>query len=177
LYEQVDGEFTGLNVSLNYVAGGVQLFRREVFEEIGEFVPLKYGCEDTITEVKTRMFGWEVRTFPEVKVFHHREMGSYEKNIFANLFYAGKRDYLVGYHPLFYIVKVLSRFKDRPIFLSSIVRLSSYFLTPLLGNKRVLPNDFFQYFRYEQILRLKGMLGLPKGKGYVPSLSGKKTKV
>ena len=53
------------------VSGAIQLFRRKCYEDIGGYIPIKRGI-DAIAEVMARMQGWEVRSFPEFKVLHHR---------------------------------------------------------------------------------------------------------
>jgi biofilm PGA synthesis N-glycosyltransferase PgaC len=54
----------------------IQVFRRECFRQIGGYVPLKYGGEDTCACVMARMAGWKSWSFPELKVVHHRPTGT-----------------------------------------------------------------------------------------------------
>ena len=55
------GEFVTYDKTLDSVGGKVQTFRRKCFEEIGGYLPLKYGGIDAAAEIMTRMKGWEVR--------------------------------------------------------------------------------------------------------------------
>ena len=55
-----------------YVPGCIQLFRRECYEDIGGFLPLKDGAEDTVAVITARMKGWKVEAFEELNVFHHK---------------------------------------------------------------------------------------------------------
>ena len=50
-----------LRAVAHHVAGGVQLFRRRCYKEIGGYAPLVFGGEDTVAEVKAVMAGWGVR--------------------------------------------------------------------------------------------------------------------
>ena len=58
-----------------HVSGACQMFRRECFEEIGGYVPVKVGAVDWIAVTTARMKGWQTRTFTEKVCFHHRKLG------------------------------------------------------------------------------------------------------
>ena len=59
-------------VSIEHVSGACQLFRRECFEEIGGYVPMKSGGVDHVAVITARMKGWRTRTFTERIRDHHR---------------------------------------------------------------------------------------------------------
>ena len=63
-------------VNIEHVSGACQLFRRDCFEQIGGYVPVKGGGIDYIAVIGARMRGWRTRTFPEKVCHHHREMGT-----------------------------------------------------------------------------------------------------
>ena len=63
-------------VNIEHVSGACQLFRRECFEQIGGYVPVKGGCIDHIAVVSARMKGWKTRTFTDMVLLHHRQMGT-----------------------------------------------------------------------------------------------------
>jgi glycosyltransferase involved in cell wall biosynthesis len=63
-------------VNIEHVSGACQLFRRDCFEQIGGYVPVKGGGIDYIAVIASRMRGWTTRTFTEKRCFHHREMGT-----------------------------------------------------------------------------------------------------
>ncbi len=44
----------------------IQVFRRSCFEQIGGYVPMKHGGEDTCACIMARMHGWKAWSFPEV---------------------------------------------------------------------------------------------------------------
>ncbi len=58
---QYDYRFT----NIENVWGGCQLFRRQCFESIGGYLPLKGGCIDHVAVLSARMKGWRTRTFAE----------------------------------------------------------------------------------------------------------------
>ena len=62
--------------SLDHVSGACQLFRRECFEGIGGYVPIKGGAIDWIAVTTARMRGWQTRTFTDKVCFHHRKLGT-----------------------------------------------------------------------------------------------------
>src|SRR6202035_2356321 len=62
--------------SIEHVSGACQLFRRECFEQVGGYVPVKGGGIDHIAVITARMKGWKTRSFTEKVILHHREMGS-----------------------------------------------------------------------------------------------------
>ena len=65
------------------VAGAVALFRRRCYEEVGGFIPLKVGGEDSVAQISARMKGWEVKPFSELKVLHHRATGMGAGNVWG----------------------------------------------------------------------------------------------
>src|SRR5437763_8755276 len=80
-------------VSIEHVSGACQLFRRECFESIGGYTPVKGGGIDLIAVLTARMKGWQTRTFPEKTSFHHRNMGSAKHGPLATKFKDGEKDY------------------------------------------------------------------------------------
>ena len=61
---------------LQHVSGACQMFRRQCFEEVGGYTPIKGGGIDWVAVTTARMKGWQTRTFPEKTCFHHRKMGT-----------------------------------------------------------------------------------------------------
>jgi hypothetical protein len=68
--EAYDGQVVPQRISANSVAGGVQMFRRQTFEDIGGLRPMRLGGEDSVAEILARMRGWEVATLFELQVRH-----------------------------------------------------------------------------------------------------------
>src|SRR5262245_53451983 len=69
---QYDYRFT----NIEHVSGACQLFRRECFDEIGGYVPIRGGGIDWTAVTTARMKGWQTRTFTEKTCLHHRPMGT-----------------------------------------------------------------------------------------------------
>jgi len=69
-----------------HVSGACQLFRRECFESVGGYVPLKAGAIDLTAVVTARMKGWKTRTFLEKTCYHHPKVGTGNSNAFMTWF-------------------------------------------------------------------------------------------
>ena len=138
-----------------FVPGGIQLFRRKCYEEIGGLPALKYGGEDTVALEMAMMRGWQVRTFPDLIVHHHRRCGTEGMGILPARFRHGLEDYSVGYHPLFEIGKCARRIREQPYLLGSLFRMSGYLWGGLMRQREV-PAEFVRHLRTQQIRRLLG---------------------
>ena len=154
-YDYVDGNFRKINSSRNSVAGAFQLFRRECFEKIGGYMPLKYGGIDSVAETMTRMYGWEVRSFTDLVVQHYKPTGSGTNNIIKQRFRAGVKFHMIGYHPLFPIIRFASRYNQKPYVLGSLISISGFLWASLRNFKRSVPTEFVKYLRFEQSQRMK----------------------
>jgi len=157
-FDLVNGEFIEISRSLNSVSGAVQLFRRECFSEIGGYLPLDRGGIDSVAESMARFQGWEVKTFPDVIFYHYRRTGTAENNIIKAKFNGGIRDYLIGYHPFFEIFRIISRIKNKPFVIGSLVWFLGYLWANIKNYKRPVPANFIKKLRKEQINRLKFFL-------------------
>ena len=156
--ESINGRFVKQINYENSVAGAVQLFRRRCYLDIGGYQPLKYGGVDAVAEIKARKSGWEVKTFSDIFVYHNGRVGGKLTNILKTRFRQGRKDYLIGYHPLFYLFSCLYRFHDKPVIIGSLLKLTGYFLFFLKKQKKSVSNDLIEYFTQEQIWRLKKKL-------------------
>lgn len=155
IQELINNKYLCQNISLNSVAGAVQLFRKECYEKIGGYIPMEYGGIDAAAEILARAGGWEVRTFPEYKVLHHRRVTTGKKNIFATRFYQGVTNYSLGYSPVFHITRSLFRMMQRPPFIGSAASILGYYYAFIQRRQRKLPDNVIRFLRNEQRGRLK----------------------
>ena len=147
-----------LVTSVNWsVSGAIQVFRKQCFQDIGGYFPVSSGI-DAAAEVMARMKGWKVQAFPEIEVLHGRALGWAAKGLLRAAYRRGQGDFFLGYHPLFFVSRCMRRVHERPYILGSIAMLLGYISGKLSGKKRIVPDDFVQYLRHEQLERLVGIL-------------------
>lgn len=144
--------------SYNSVAGGVQLFRRSCYEEVGGYIPISFGNEDSIAEITARMKGWETRSFPELKVLHHRRTGTEGRSVLKARFKQGHIECMLGYHPLFHVARAMQRLRESPFVLGSLVRMCGYFWTWLRKPKRKVSEEFVKFLRQEELKKMAALL-------------------
>lgn len=158
VYEPVQGEFrTRLANSVTSVAHAAQLVRRECYEAIGGYLPLKYGGEDWCSEVSARMRGWAVRAFPDLRVMHHRRTGAANWAL-RHRFCQGKMDFSFGSHPVFELLKCMRRVPEWPFGVGALLRLVGFFSSYTAGEPRLVPPEVAQFVRSEQKHRLQHAL-------------------
>ncbi len=156
VYEQHKGQFVRrANNRTRSVAGAVQLFRRQCYEDIGGFSPLKFGAEDTVAQIKSRMLGWQVRSFPDIRVFHHRPTGGTGSTAIRSAFQQGGAEHVIGYHPLFEIAKNIYRLLKKPYVISAAARMAGYLWFFVRQENREVSPDVIKFLRHEQIQLLK----------------------
>lgn len=153
-----NGQFRQIRPSLNSAGGPTQLFRRKCYEEIGGYLPLQFGGLDTVAETLARMYGWQVQTFSDLKVFHYRPTGTAGGGQVRARFKAGILAYSVGYHPLFEIGRCLFRLFDEPPVIGSLSLFAGYCWAACKRYERQVPDDFVRYLRSEQFARLRSVL-------------------
>lgn len=150
VFTYIDGKFFSQDVALDSVAGAVQLFRRECFEQIGGYLALPQGGIDTAAEIMARMKGWKTRTFPDLRVFEHRRTGTATARPLASKVKDGQRFQSLGYDYLFLCLRCVYRLMDRPRVLGSAATLYGYFKGTINRVPIVLPPDVVRYLRTEQ---------------------------
>jgi len=155
IYEEQGAEFTPRRYNnVRSVAHAVQLFRRECLDSLQGYVPLPYGGTDWHAGVLVQFKGWQVRSFPELTVFHHRPGGSAEGRLRA-WYRQGLMDFSLGSHPLFEIARVARRVRSRPYGVAAFVRLCGFAWAYCRGEERMVSKEFIEYLRRQEIERLR----------------------
>jgi len=145
------------------VSGPVQMFRRKCWQAIGGYLPIRGGI-DAAAEVMTRMNGWTVRAFPELRVLHYRQTGAENHSLAGIFFHVGLEDYHLGYHPVFFLAKSLRRFRCRPVMIGGLLMICGYGWAVLSRKPKKVPAEVVRYLRQEQMERLRACLGFRKEK-------------
>ena len=161
LYERVRGEWAKRQEdSDTTVPGGVQMFRRSCFDQIGGYKPLFYGGEDTLAQLEAERLGWESRVHRDQKVFHYRTTAS-ASGIWRGCFRGGLADASFGYHPIYEIGKCLRRFRVRPLVGGAVVRFSGYLWWKLNRRQPLVPPETVAFLRKAQTAKVRRSLRLP----------------
>lgn len=158
------------NISLNSVAGAIQVFRKQCFEKIGYYIPFKYGGEDAYMEIMARMMGWDVQTLTKLKVLHHRPTGTGMGSLLKANFRSGKMFYTLGYLPIFLLVRCFYRIFDKPFLIGSILNILGYFSAFTKKEKCPAGETFIKFVRSEQKERLRSFFPFRK-KGHAVKTS------
>ena len=152
------GKYIKVYCANNSVGGPFQMFRKECFQEVGGYKSLKYGGIDAAAEITARHLGWQVKSFEDLKLYHQRLTGSARGKLLNGFITDGKKFYHLGYHPLFFILKMLSNIPRKPFILGYLLNLYGYFVLFIKGEQRSLPENIINYLRSEQIKRLNSFL-------------------
>ncbi len=141
-----------------HVSGQCQLFRKECWEEIGGYVPHRAGGIDDIAVITARMMGWKTRSFREKWFFHHRHLGTAERNVLSALFTYGERDYYLGGHPVWEMFRVAYRVTKYPYIVGGLSLGLGYFWAFLSRTPRPVSSKLIAFHRKEQMSKLKNIL-------------------
>lgn len=141
----------------NFVAGPIQLFRRECFTEIGGYTASPAGGVDWIAVMTARLKGWTTRSFVDKRYHHHRLMGTAEKSPVAALFSYGQKDYYLGGSPVWQMFRVTYRLLKKPYIVGGLALFFGYVWAAVKRVKRPVSNELMQFNRAEQIKKLKGI--------------------
>lgn len=155
-------------VSIEHVSGACQVFRRQCFEEIGGYVPVKGGGIDHIAVITARMKGWKTRAYPGKSCIHHREMGTAQRSEVMARFRFGMQDYALGGHPLWEIFRTIYQMTKRPYLVGGLMVGSGYFWAMLRRAPRPVSDELIAFRRHEQMSRLKKFLTGNRGPAKSP---------
>jgi hypothetical protein len=139
------------------VAGGIQMFQRACFEQIGGYIPMHHGGEDWLAQIEARMAGWNVLACPELHVFHYRPTSS-AGGQWRGLFRSGLMDASFGSHPVFEIFKCGRRIVAPPVLAGSLVRFGGYLWWNVSGRKPLLSAEQVAFLRKEQVAKMRKFL-------------------
>lgn len=145
-------------VSIEHVSGACQLFRRECFEEIGGYVPVKGGGVDHIAVIAARMKGWKTRTFTEKVCLHHRGIGTAERGTLMVRFRTGAQDYALGGHPIWELFRTVYQMTKRPFAVGGLVLGAGYVWAMIRREEKPISREMVAFRRREQMRRLRQFL-------------------
>lgn len=141
--------------SVEHVSGACQLFRRECFEQIGGYTPIKGGGIDVVAVLTARMKGWQTRTFPEKSLMHHRAMGTASHSDMTARFRLGRKDYVLGRHLLWETFRSVYQMSRPPFIVGGGALFLGYMWAWLRRVERPVPHELVEFQRREQMQRLR----------------------
>lgn len=156
----IEGDFDSVRDSFegeNFVAGQLQLFRRQCFEEIGGYTKSCAGGIDWIAVMTARMKGWKVRSFAEKRFIHHRLMNTAEKGILAAHISYGQKDYYLGGSPLWEIFRLFFRAMKKPYLIGAAAMFCGYCHAALTRMERPVSVELMRFHRHNQLKKLKNI--------------------
>jgi glycosyltransferase involved in cell wall biosynthesis len=156
--------------SLEHVSGACQLFRRECFDEIGGYVPIKAGGVDYVMVVTARMKGWKTRTFTDKMSLHHREMGTAQHGRLMASFRNGAKDYAFGNHPLWELFRGAYQMAEPPRFFGGVLLMAGYVWAQIRRADRPVSRELVSFVRREQMERLRALI--TRRRGSVKTVAG-----
>ena len=145
-------------VSIDHVTGPCQLFRRECFEAIGGYMPVKGGAIDRIADISARMKGWQTRTFTEKTYLHHRATGTSQQGLLISKFKDGAKDYSVGTSPVWELFRTAYQMTKRPLILGGFMTGAGYVWSLVRRVERPVSREMVEFCRREQMQRLKAFV-------------------
>jgi len=144
--------------NLHHVSGACQLFRRQCFDSIGGYRPIKGGAIDWIAVTTARMNGWQTRTFTDKVCLHHRKIGTADHGPHMGRFHYGRKAYYVGGHPLWELMRGVFDMRRRPYVSGGACFIAGYAWAWVTRIERPVSPELIAFHRREQMQRLKRVL-------------------
>jgi poly-beta-1,6-N-acetyl-D-glucosamine synthase len=153
IYHLVNGGLHWEPHPMFHVRGATKIYRRQCWDAIGGLI--RAPGWDTLDEVKASMLGWETRTFPDLKIVHHRFTGKAD-GMWRTTVKNGLANYISGYHPLFMALKCFKRVIRPPYLVGSVGLIVGFLGGYVKRTPRVDDPALISYLRKEQMKRLLG---------------------
>jgi glycosyltransferase involved in cell wall biosynthesis len=165
----VEGQFHSYRdsyINVQHVNGQIQLFRRDCFEDIGGYVPIKGGGIDWVAVTTARMKGWATHSFGDRTFFHHRPMGTAGSSELQARFHYGKKDYFLGGHPVWQLFRGAFQMAQKPYVVGGLALVAGYVWCCVTEHDRPISAELMAFHRREQMTRLRILLsrGLRPGR-------------
>ena len=131
-----------------HVRGATKIYKRECWNAIGELI--RAPGWDTLDELKANMLGWTTLTFPHIQIIHHKFAGSADGS-WRNWVKNGLANYIVGYHPLFMVLKCCNRLRQKPYFIAGTGLLTGFLSGYMKKEPQISDKALIHYLRKQQL--------------------------
>jgi hypothetical protein len=108
---------------------------------------------------KARMLGWEAYNFEAIRIIHHVRTGS-KDGIVHDLRRGGRISYLIGCHPIFFLLAGLKRMFMAPFVVGGLAYLWGYLDARAKNEERIVDPKLMNFIRREQVGRIKRALSI-----------------
>lgn len=141
------------------VAGQFKFYKREAFEAIGGFSQTILW--DGIDIHKCRLEGWTTQSIrdPGARLFHHRLMGSSDKNVYKGRVRLGRGIWFMGYHPAYATASGLFRMAEKPYVIGGLLMIAAYWYAAMRREPRYDDLAFRKGLQDWQLSRLRAVGG------------------
>ncbi len=140
------------------VAGQFKVWRQSCFQAIGGLVPEVMW--DGIDFHMSRQAGFRTRSIPDenLRILHHRLMGSSDRSIWRGRIRWGKGQWFMGSHPLYILASAVFRMSEKPYLIGGALIFVGYVQAWWKGERRLDKPEFRRELRAWQMARLRQLL-------------------
>jgi glycosyltransferase involved in cell wall biosynthesis len=122
----------------DHVRGPAKMYSRECFDAIGGLKAMRGW--DMIDETVAQMLGFEVRSFLDLELLHHRPIDARQPDLLRSRFEMGRLYHHLGYHWLYHLARCLrSSIQDHPRGVGGLLLLAGYARAVITRSKRYDP--------------------------------------
>lgn len=150
-YVNQNGLWTPEETDQTHVRGATKMYRRACFEAIGGLVA--YLGWDGIDEWQARTRGWQVQSFLDIIIYHHRITGA-ATGLLRGRIEQGRAAYFMGYHPLFMLFRSMRRMVEPPLILGGLALWWGYAGDWLRWREQINDPLMIQFLQKNQLQRL-----------------------
>ncbi len=111
------------------------------------------GWDECIDEWQALAHSWQVRTFPDEKVFHLRPVG-HTTGIFKSKIEQGYGAHYMAYHPLYSVVRGIRHMTQPPYVVGGLLMIAAYFQAMLQRRDQIADPALRRLIRTTQRKRL-----------------------
>jgi biofilm PGA synthesis N-glycosyltransferase PgaC len=154
LYERTDGQQWSLRTAPDHVGGPAKMYRRACFEEIGGLV--RALGWDGIDEWKALTLGWQVKSFDQLRILHHRIMGN-ATGMLKSKVEQGYGAHYMGYHPLYTAARGLRHMFLRPYVIGGMALIVGHLAAWAQGREQFPDRSVIRYVRQTQLRQLRAL--------------------
>ena len=156
IVEAIAGDRIPQRSARHSVAGGIQTFRRECWDQIGQgYLALEGGGEDAVAEVLARAGGYDVLAQGDLEAEHVGPvLGGRRSRVRARAA-RGVLHRQLGHRPWFQLASAASRITEPPVVVGSVATLAGYGWATIRRVPLSPPPEIVDRIRAEHVARVR----------------------